>query len=84
MVLGNKEFWLKDSEELINYYKNGTRTKRSGELSVYHSNIIKRSITSYDFQNQNVYLDLMVKSVDFLKKFIIGNYFSDDKTYKFI
>ena len=81
---GNKEFWLKDSEELINYYKNGTRKKINGELSVYHSNIIKRSITSYDFQNQNVYLDLMVKSVDFLKNFIIGNYFCDKKNVKFI
>jgi hypothetical protein len=41
-------------------------------------------MTSNDFENQNVYLNLMVKSVDFLKKFIIENYFNEQKKIKFI
>ncbi len=76
---GSKEFWVNDSYELINLYKKGKKNR--GDISLYHSQIIRKSLTSEDFDHNNAYLDLMVKSIDFLKEFIIKNYFMDDKIF---
>ena len=81
---GKKEFWVGDSNELIKLYKNGSLNKNSNEISVYYSNVIRRSYTSNDFDHNIYYLNLMVKDIDFIKKFIIEKYFSEEKIYKFL
>jgi len=81
---GKKEFWINDSNELIKIYKNGTLNKNGHEISDYYTNVIRRSYTSSDFDHNNHYLNLMVKDLEFIKKFIIVNYFSEEKIYKFL
>ena len=80
---GIKEFWLKDSNELINFYEQGRSNKNITELSVYHSNIIRKSITTFDFANNSNYLGLMIQPVENIKKFIFDNYYHQIKFLKF-
>ena len=80
---GIKEFWLKDSDELVTFYQEGKRSKNNNELSAYHTNIIRRSITTLDFANNTNYIQLMIQPVVYIKKFIFENYYNDIKFIKF-
>ena len=80
---GIKEFWLKDSEELVTFYQLGKRNKKNNELSIYHTNIIRKSITTLDFANNANYIELMVQPVEKIKKFIFETYYNDKKYLRF-
>ena len=81
---GKKEFWINDSNELIKIYKKGSMNKKGHEISNYYTKVMRRSYTSSDFDHNIHYLNLMVKDIEFIKKFIIVNYFSEEKIYKFL